>query len=303
MEFDQELKTKLFYQLEFLRRNKNFQQFKKEEYETRGFCPISQEWIGFIDDDLLMKLYEFDSKFPDKPIPDDMITFSFPSIKLIHIFQEEECAKIEYNKIYTEENRIPNLNKSRKQEFFFSEEEETKYPKGIPVKVGRRTGWKKPLLSIDFVNKEDSTIMLKISLNRNKSDIHKDIDTVLMLLDKEADLYGFDFERTKKRPIKGAKSIFEKYDILIEVWDKVKKEGKPIYEIAKEKFPEIFKYHDRELTKIWQLRLKGKNTNKLPRDWDEDERDPIDTTSAEKKISRYYKEANRMINEGGWRTI
>jgi hypothetical protein len=153
-------------------------------------------------------------------------------------------------------------------------------------------------LMIKQIRENENTITIEINLSRHENEIKHDIKLLLEILNEEAKAYNINFGRVKKRPTKGSKSIYEKYDLLIEVWDKIEKEKKTPQQIARDKFPEIFKY---DLTEIARI-MEGKSVSKLPWDGDEDEPMPIDQESAIKQINRYYKEAKRMI-DGGWRQI
>jgi hypothetical protein len=155
--------------------------------------------------------------------------------------------------------------------------------------------------AISRVNKKDMTITVKIHLDQPKDRIIKDIKYLLSLLDKEAQFYNIYFGRKKKRPLNSAKSVYDKYDLLIEIWDKVKKEGKTIPQIAREKFPEIFKFDIDRIRNALEGR-KDETSNIMPWDGDEDEPMPIDQESAIRRIRRYYDEAQELIN-GGWRRI
>jgi hypothetical protein len=142
--------------------------------------------------------------------------------------------------------------------------------------------------TIHCVDPEDKTIIVKISLDREKGDIIKDINSLLDLLKKEGKTNGLDLMSTKRRKTKEADSVFEKYDTYLEVWDMVNekvKEGKPLRDIFRETAKEMFQKDFQE-----------------PDTLNEDDPDQR-PESARKKVEHYYWEAYELIKEGGWRRI
>jgi len=156
-------------------------------------------------------------------------------------------------------------------------------------------------LVIKQVRENENTITIEIDLSRSRNEIRSDINLLLDILDEEAKTYNINFGKVKKRPTKGLKSIYDKYDLLIEIWDKVEKEKKTIPQIARDKFPEIFEFDIDRIRNILEGPTDG-TSNILPWDGDEDEPMPIDQESAIRRIRRYYDEAEELIN-GGWRSI
>lgn len=129
------------------------------------------------------------------------------------------------------------------------------------------------------VDKEEKTIIIKIYLNRKKEDIIKDVRFLLDLLDKEAKRYKVDLKA--KKPRWGG----DVYDDYLRVFDL--KEANPKMEwseIAKLVFPgEVIKEHNAPHRKTRKKELAS--------------------NSSVSKVFHYWKEANKMINKGGWRQI
>jgi hypothetical protein len=131
--------------------------------------------------------------------------------------------------------------------------------------------------NIYAVDKKEKTIIGKICLGRKKEDIFKDVRFLLDLLDKEAKRYKVDFKAKKPR--------WGVYDDYLRVFDL--KEAKPEMEwseIAKLVFPgEVIKEHNAPHRKTRKKELAS--------------------NSSVSKVFHYWKEANNMINKGGWRQI
>jgi hypothetical protein len=142
--------------------------------------------------------------------------------------------------------------------------------------------------TIHCVDPEDQTIIVKISLDREKGDIIKDINSLLDLLKKEGKTYGLNLMSTKRRKTKEADSVFEKYDTYLEVWDMVNervRKRKPLRDIFRETAKEMFRKDFQE-----------------PDTLNEDDPDQK-PESARKKVEHYYWKAYKLIREGGWRRI
>lgn len=131
-------------------------------------------------------------------------------------------------------------------------------------------------LDIHAVDKGEKTIIIKIHLDRKKEDIIKDVRFLLGLLDKQAKKYKVDLKA--KRP---QWDVYKKY---LQVYDLKKVDPKMTWsDIAIKVFPdEIYKNpaHKRKPRKAI-----------LPQ------------PSAVDKVKYYWREANKMINEGGWKQI
>ena len=129
-------------------------------------------------------------------------------------------------------------------------------------------------VTLDAVNKEDSTIMLKIHLDRKKEDIRNDFSLLLDIIEFEAKLLDVDL-KSSKRP------QWDIYDKYIEVYDLKKANPKIEWsEIAKKVIPEA----------TYDNPNKRGKKNKLVYQW------AID------KVRHYWREANKMV-QGGWSQI
>lgn len=134
------------------------------------------------------------------------------------------------------------------------------------------------LLALDCVDKKENTIMIKIHIDRQQKDILHDIVYLLKLLKWESDLLDTDLGKSKKPQ-------WDVYDKYLQVYDL--KEANPKMEwseIAKIVFPEEV---ERERKAVHRKTKKKE----------------LATDSAVSKVFRYWKEANKMINEGGWKQI
>lgn len=127
------------------------------------------------------------------------------------------------------------------------------------------------------VDKEEKTIIIKIHLDRKKEDIIKDIKFLLDRLNKEAKRYKVDFKAKKPQW-----DVYEKY---FQVYDLKETNPKMEWsEIAKIVFPsEIIREHNAPHRKTRKKELAS--------------------NSSVSKVFHYLKEANKMINKGGWRQI
>ena len=143
-----------------------------------------------------------------------------------------------------------------------------------------------PEIFIDAVNRERNSIIIEISLERDKEDIQRDVDLLLDVLEKEAEMFGYDDGRGHRRKPKQSDATYDRYDLLLNVWQAVEREKKTIREVAQEMSPDMFKSdHTAEAA---------------------DNEEPVSETereSAVQRVEEYYREAEKMINEGGWRDI
>lgn len=131
-------------------------------------------------------------------------------------------------------------------------------------------------LTVDAVNKEDNTILLKIHLDRKKEDLSHNFDFLLDLIEYEAELLDINLA-SSKRP------QWDIYDKYLKVYDLKKADQKMTWSrTAKIVFPnEVYAptAHKRK-----------------PR------QEKIAAASAINKVMRDNKEAKKMI-KGGWRQI
>ena len=133
--------------------------------------------------------------------------------------------------------------------------------------------------NIHAIDKQEKTVTVKMHLDRKKTDIIRDVKFLLDLLNKEAKNYKVDLKA--KKPRWGG----DVYDDYLRVFDL--KEANPKMqwsEIAKLVFPgEVIKEHNAPHRKTRKKELAS--------------------NSSVSKVFHYWKEANRMINKGGWRQI
>jgi hypothetical protein len=144
-----------------------------------------------------------------------------------------------------------------------------------------RTGFKgltPNSLALDAVNKEERTITIKIHLDRQKEEIKKQMDFLFELLEWEAEYLEEDLGASKRPQ-------WDVYDRYLQVYDLRKANPKMKWdEIAKRVFPEEI---ERERKAAHRKIKKGE----------------LATDSAVNKVFRYWKEANKMIDKGGWKQI
>lgn len=141
----------------------------------------------------------------------------------------------------------------------------------------QRNRFNSPSLAIDAVNLDGNTIAIEIYLDRKKEDILRDVGFLLDVLHREAEYFHVDLGRPKKPQ-------WDVYDKYLQVYDLRKANPKMSWaDIAIEVFPE-------ETIKNTAYKRKPK-------------RDLIPQQSATDKVKHYWKEANKMINEGGWKKI
>lgn len=136
-----------------------------------------------------------------------------------------------------------------------------------------------PLLAIDGVNRKEDTIMLRIHIDRQKGDIVRDIKSLLTLLKRESELIDNIKLAGSKKP------QWDVYDKYLQVYDLKKANSEMEWsEIAKIIFPE-------------EVARERKPTHRKIR------KKELATNSAVSKVFRYWKEANKMVNKGGWKQI
>lgn len=114
-------------------------------------------------------------------------------------------------------------------------------------------------LALDAIDEENATITIKIHLDRKKEEIIRDVTFLLDLLDWEA--------KALKKQLKRPKPHWEEYKKYLQVWD-LREEKKSWREIASQVFP-----------------------------------DDEDMDSAIRKVRHLWGQANKMINKGGWKKI
>lgn len=135
-----------------------------------------------------------------------------------------------------------------------------------------------PKLAIDAVNLNENTIPIEIHLDRKKEDILRDVGFLLDVLHQEAKEFHIDLGRPKKPQ-------WDVYDKYLQVYDLKKANSEMEWsEIAKIIFPE-------------EVARERKPTHRKIR------KKELATNSAVSKVFRYWKEANKMVNKGGWKQI
>lgn len=279
-EKEEQLNRRIFYKAEFLRRNKKFQEFK-EEYESFMSEGKYAEIMGSIEEKLpefasipinfLLELFEFDLKFPERPVSADIIeSYDFPAIEVL-LYDKNNKNRIIWNHYdFYKEGNADFFNNAVKEQYIMHEiksvrEEEVVFSPEM----------KFPVLSIDAVNREDKTVMVKVHLDRSREDIRRDLDFLLNLLDNEAKHYKVDFKKVKPQ--------WDIYDKYIQVYDLKKNNSKMTWlEIAKEVFPD-------------QVYKDISPHRKLPRE--------LVSPLLKDTVRKYWKVANEMINKEGWKRI
>jgi hypothetical protein len=137
-------------------------------------------------------------------------------------------------------------------------------------------------LTLNAVNKKDRTITIKIHLDRQKEDIKNDLEFLLKLLALEAKMFDLDIGISKKPQ-------WDIYDKYLQVYDMKKANPKMEWsEIAKEVFP-----REVDRNRVPVQALGSRKIRKSEKAYD----------TAVSKVRYFWKEANKMINKGGWRQI
>jgi len=117
----------------------------------------------------------------------------------------------------------------------------------------------------------EKTIIIRIHLDRKKADIGRDVNHLLNLLDKGGGTYKLELKRMK--------SHWDVYDNYLRVYDLKKENPKLTWsEIAIIIFPQ----------EVYKNTKRDKN---------------LAMNSAKDKVRNYWRQAKKMIEEGGWKQI
>lgn len=272
MTLDEELRKRAFYRWQFIRRNKElFQNLKKEReqhylkiknkrrssrFDLKSYLEedflLKEKFLKFFPANFLSYFMEFSSFEIPETAPSslpEMMLYDLSSIEVLSC-DDKDRVTMSISPFYPEGN-----------EKFLQEAVESRK---VPISEGPKTRF--PILSIDAVDKENKTVIIKIHLDRKKKEILGDIGLFLDILKREAKDYNIDLKRPKPH--------WDIYDKFLEVHD-LRREDKKKWswsKIAERMFPED---------------CKGKN---------------IFSRSAIDKVRHYDRQAKKMIS-GGWRQI
>jgi hypothetical protein len=286
------LSKRMSYKTEFIRRNRRFKEIKGKIVKTRS---ESDDYRYHFRKDM-----EFGKELlPEKPVLGAAIIHgALHTAETLQQFSNgkdlEEMLGIAgglstIDLVFSRDGEIynaPNLNYG--EPFIFDDlaesEQKTvddwkKEREEAPdlFEEGGYQGVEENILSLDAVDKKNKTILIRIHLDRKKEDIRRDITFLINLLEWESRKLSVPLGNPKKPQ-------WDVYDKYLQVHD------------LKKTNPEM-SWSDIALKVFPRETVKNTSYKRKPR------RPTLPQQTAIDKVKNYWKQANIMINEGGWRRI